>query len=505
MASAMENISNIKLYDLITRWIEVQKMQPDYNDEKPLSIDVMDLTLLLKSMGLKLEYIDFQEEKLNAETLSVQIACNKSGVLAKLSYDLVSCSCPDKDYKETSFWEVQGTGPSVFSKCTNDTSSNLLPEISEKCSMMSKTMLSNLLDYYRCNIKPVERGEDALQSPLKVAAPKICIISPGKNMPSDPYATPPAEGKVALHTEVPSTPDNRNKFESVGTGVKPRLLGELQESPNKLSGDINDTKLNNSPESAGIDNATRELSGNDTEGKPIIVSECTPDPALSNSITPDDSSFANSEAMKALITSSPNEKIFDSILNSDQHHERDLNVIHCLQQARQQIDTAMLVMKLNNPCSDLTKISAVTTTPQTVIRNKQISLKQPERNSIVARRMSLPGRPSDPLKLTAGSTPGMIRKKPLIPSNLVKPMAPRGDTPRPTASQVKSVTLLRKAGSSSSVATNSSATKSAPITIARKAMTGVKPVGSVRPTPTSSGRTTTSVARSVSASRLDKK
>lgn len=355
---------------------------------QPLRIDVMDLTLLLKSMGLKLEYIDFQEEKLNADTLSVQITCNKSGVLAKLSYDLVNCSCPDKNYKETSFWEVQGTGPSVFSKCTNDTSSNLLPEISEKCSMVSKAMLSNLLDYYRSNIKAIERGEDVLQSPLKVATPKICIISPGKSLTSDPCATPPAEGRTA---KIPCTPDNRNKFESVGSGVKPRSLQELQDSPKKSTGEQNDTKSNTSLESVGIDNATRELSGNDADGKPIIAGESTPEPALSNSNMPDDSSFVNSEAMKALITSSPNDKMFDSILNADQNHERDLNVIHCLQQARQQIDTAMMVMKLNNPCSDLTKVSAVITTPQTIIRNKQIAPKYSERNTIVARRKSLPG------------------------------------------------------------------------------------------------------------------
>lgn len=498
----MENISNIKLYDLITRWIEVQKMRPDYNDGDPLSVDVMDLTLLLKSMGLKLEYIDFQEEKLSTDTLSVQITCNKSGVLAKLTYDLQNCGCPDKNYKETSFWEVQGTGPSVFSKCTNDTSSNLLPEISEKCSMVSKAMLSNLLDYYRSNIKDIERGEDVLQSPLKVATPKICIITPGKSLISDPCATPPAEGRTA---EGPLTPDNRNKFMSVGNGVKPRSLEELQDSPKKPSDEQNDTKLSTSVESVGIDNATRELSGNDAAGKPIIVGETTPEPALSLSKMPDDSSFANSEAMKALITSSPNEKVFDSILNADQNHERDLNVIHCLQQARHQIDTAMLVMKLNNPCSDLSKVSAVTTTPQTIIRNKQLAVKHTERSSIAARRMSLPGRPSDPSKLPASSTPGLVKKKPTIPSHLVKPLAPRGDTPRPTASQLKTVSMLRKTSSSSSVASNSSTSKSVPATITRKPIAGVKPVGSVRPTSNTAGRTVTSVARSVSASRLDKK
>lgn len=503
MASAMENISNIKLYDLITRWIEVQKMRPDYNDGNPLNIDVMDLTLLLKSMGLKLEYIDFQDKKNNTDTLSVQITCNKSGVLAKLNYDLLNCSCPDRNHKETSFWEVQGTGPSVFSKCTNDTSSNLLPEISEKCSMVSKAMLSNLLDYYRSNIKAIERGEDVLQSPLKVAVPKICVITPGKSLVSDPCATPPAEGRTI---EAPPTPDNRHKFESVSDGIKPRSLDELQDSPKKPSEEQNDIKSNTSSGSVGIDNATRELSDNDPTGKPVIV---TPEPRLSGVETPSDSSFANSEAMKALITSSPNDKLFDSMMNIEQNHERDLNVIHCLQEARQQIDTALLVMRLNNPCSDLKKASAVITTPQTVIRNKHLDSKQLERNPVVARRMSLPGRPSDSPKITASSSPALaMKKKTTIPSHLSRftSTAQRGDTPRPTVSQVKTVSMLRKTSSSSSVAsTSSTTTKSSSSAITRKPIAGIKPVGSVRPATSTAGKTAASVSKSSSASKLDKK
>lgn len=496
----MENISNIKLYDLITRWVEAQKLRPDYNDGNPLNIDVMDLTLLLKSMGLKLEYIDFEEKKLGADTLSVQIMCNKSGVLAKLSYDLVNCSCPDRNNKETSFWEVQGTGPSVFSKCTNDTSSNLLPEISEKCSMVSKAMLSNLLEYYRSNMKAIERGEDVLQSSWQVATPKICILSPGKGPTPESCATPPAEGKTADNTELPPTPDNRPEFESVSSGVKVRPLEELQESPKKSTDEQNGIKLSTSAESVEIDNATRELSGSSSApGKPIIL---TPEPEPS---IPDDSSFANSDAMKALITSSPNDKFFESMLNADQNHERDLNVINCLQQARQQIDTAMLIMKLNNPYSDLTKASAVTTTPQTIVRNKQLASKHLERNPIMARRMSLPGRPSDPSKLTGSGTPGLIKKKTTIPSHLAQPTAQRGDTPRPTVSQLKTVSMLRKTSSSSSVASTGSATKSIKTTIPKKTVPGIKPLGSARPTTNAVARTTTSVARSTSASKPDKK
>ncbi|XP_062559500.1 TSC22 domain family protein 1-like isoform X2 [Armigeres subalbatus] len=496
----MENITNVKLYDLITRWIEVQKLRPDYCDGSPLKVDVMDLTLLLKSMGLKLEYIDFENEKSNADTLTVQIACNKSGVLAKLSYDLVSCSCPDKNDKETSFWEVQGTGPSVFSKFRNDTSSNLLPEISEKCSMVSKAMLSNLLDYYRTNIKTIERGEDVLQSPLKVATPAICVTSPGL---TNHCATSPREEKPVVYTEPDSLPDShRVKTAPDGSIIKPRSLEELQDSPKKASSEQSDTKSNISSESVGIDNATRELSGHETVGKPVIV-----EPILSNSNIPDDSSFVNSDAMKALITSSPNEKLFDSILSAEVNHERDLNVMHCLYQARQQIDAALLVMKLNNPYMDISKATTVTTTPQTVVRSKGTISKVAERNITVARRMSLPGRPSDTPRPSAANTPaGITRKKPTIPSQLAKA---RGDTPYPTASNHKAVSMLRKTSSSSSVASTGSVTKSSTSTSTtttfRKPVGITKPVGSVRPTAGSALKKSTTIGRAASATKLDRK
>lgn len=360
--------------------------------------------------------------------------------------------------------------------------------------MVSKAMLSNLLDYYQTNIKAIERGEDVLQSPLKVATPTICVTSPGL---TNHCATPPAEGKVATQVEPSKISESRQiKTAPDGTIIKPRSLEDLQESPKTSSSEKSETKSNTSSESVGINNATRELSGRETPVIPIMV-----EPTLSNSNFPDDSSFANSEAMKALITSSPNEKMFDSILNAELNQERDLNVIHCLHQARLQIDAAMLVMKLNNPYSDLSKATAVTTTPQTVIRNKGVVPKLAERNIAVARRMSLPGRPSDSPRLTATNTPGIARKKPALPSQLAKT---RGDTPHPSATTYKPVSTLRKTSSSTSVASTGSVTK--PLNVpSRRPVSVTKPVGSVRPTTNLAIKKTTSIARSASATKLDKK
>lgn len=350
-------------------------------------------------MGFKLEYLDFEKDKSNCETLTVDIKCNKSGVRARMSYDLVDCSCPEKDQKETSFWEVQATGPKEFSKFKNNTSSNLLPEVSEKCSLVSKAMLSNLLDYYRSSIKSIERGEDALRSPLKVALPKVCITSPEMISVPSPFATPPAEGKCIPRVESMRTPENTVTIDPALSPMKPKSLTELQDNSPNARTEPNKTTSSNSPGSVEISNTTREISKTDSDGssheKPVITFEPIQDNVQQNIIV-DENSFANSDAMKALITSSPNEKVFeDDGLSADQHNARDVNVIQCLQQAREKIDAALLVMKLNSPYQKpSSRASILTTTPQTVIKKKIQTPGLPERAnsfSSMSRRMSLPG------------------------------------------------------------------------------------------------------------------
>ncbi|XP_055627893.1 uncharacterized protein LOC129769565 isoform X2 [Toxorhynchites rutilus septentrionalis] len=475
---------------------------------KPLKVDVIDLTLLLKSMGFKLEYLDFEKEKLNCDTLTVDIKCNKSGVKARMSYDLVDCSCPEKDEKETSFWEVQATGPKEFSKFKNNTSSNLLPEVSENCSLVSKAMLSNLLDYYRSSIKSIERGEDVLRSPLKVAMPKVCITSPDMISVPSSFSTPPAEGKCVPRKDTMHTPENTVSIDPALSPMKPKSLAGSSENSPKASTVSNDTKSNNSTGSIEIGNTTRELSkssdGSPRE-KPMITSEPIQDNVQLN-VMPDDNSFVNSDAMKAIITSSPNEKVFEGDALTDQNNERDVSVIQCLEQARQKIDAALLVMKLNSPYQrPLSRASVLTTTPQTVIRKKILTPNLPERSNSfgsVSRRMSLPGRADTP-KINGGP-PSFPKKKTPGTSQLAssRPLGSRGDTPRPSAAQIKSVTMLRKTSSSSSVASTGN-TKSGSISTLKKSVTVTKPVGSVRPT-SIIGKPAT-MTKSSSTTSIDKK
>lgn len=507
-------VENVKLPDLITRWIEVQKSRAGFEDGSPLKVDVIDLTLLLKSMGLKLEYLDFQEEKSNTDSLTIDIKCHKSGVMAKMSYDLVDCSCPEKDEKETSFWEVQATGPSVFSKHKNNTSSNLLPEVSENCSLVSKAMLSNLLDYYRSSMKSVERGEDVLQSPLKIAMPRICVTSPSITKERRiSIATPPAEGKFMALIESVTSPEDKKENNIAVNPVELKATEDVSSSPSKPTDRTTDEmNCNNSVESAGIDNTTKELSNSDSNNKPIITIEPTSNETHESKM-PDDSSFVNSEAMKALITSSPNEKILESAFNAEQNHERDLNVIHCLQQARQEIDTALLVMKLNNTYRGLPLGSTITTTPQTVVRKKLGTPALAERSSSLTninRRMSFPGHPADSPKIVRNSS--VAKKYAAIPSKLLSTRSTgREDTPRPTATQIKTVTLLRKTNSSasmSSVGNSGVAAKTSSVVQKKGIGANVKPVINVRPTSSTMGKpapVSTGIPRSKSSATIIKK
>lgn len=469
-----------------TEWLLEQKCRAGLAaaTDKPLKIDVIDLTLLLKSMGLKLEFLNFEQEKTNADTFTVDIKCNRSGVKATLTYDLIECTCPEKDEKEASFWEVQGTGPKAFSKGKNDTSSNLLPEVPENCSMVSKAMLTNLLDFYKSSMKSIERGEDALNSPLRVATPRICVTSPGTG-------SPPEGSQFTDRNAWNRSTDSDKKMDPALSPMKPKSAADSIPSSSGASSQHDDTKSNNSSEGMEINNATRELYKTDSDEKVAIL----PTPEKQTGL-PDDSSFANSEAMQALITSSPNEKIFESLLRANHNDERDANVIHCLQQARHQIDAALLVMKLNNPSGpDITQTSTITTTPQTVIRKSVVGPKFPERTgslNSINRRMSLPGPtgrfPTDQTKSTTilGSGGGLLKKKvSQLVSASTKVIPNRGDTPRPNAAQIKAVTALRKTNSASSVIGTGTAPKAATATAPTKPSlikkTTAKPAGSVRP------------------------
>uniref|UniRef100_A0A182NPR9 Transcriptional coactivator p15 (PC4) C-terminal domain-containing protein n=1 Tax=Anopheles dirus TaxID=7168 RepID=A0A182NPR9_9DIPT len=518
--------SNVKLPDLIDKWIEVQKKRPDLERAKPLDIDAINLTLLLKSMGLRLQYLDFEADKSNTDNLTITVKCNRSGMRADLSYELLRCSCPEKNDQESSFWEVQATGPKVFSKFKNNTSSNLLPDVSESCALVSKAMLSNLLDFYETSIRQVkeEKEQAMLHSPLKSPRPKVSVISPGLTMKT-PFSTPPAEGKCFSRVETAAVEsDAKPAVQRETTGTAAEQQPEHLVSTQRANEEQAEAKSNTSAESVGINNKTHELVGSDHHhNKPVV------DAVLSSAHTSvaDDHAF---EAMKTLVTSSPNE-------NQPAHdtagllHDRDQNVINYLQQARSQIDMALLLMQINTT-QDMTH----TITPQhasTVSRKSLVmgsncptpKFAQPLRSSsllsIERRRPPVDaGTGTGKKKLSATSALAFTPRLSLGSS------VGRADTPRPSMAQVKSVAALRKApsmpttGGSSLVAQPATGSLKKPATGSIAALTQSQrkllppgtPTGTGRtiPKPPTSGRPMTAggaglIRRSSSASYIQKK
>lgn len=107
-------------------------------------MDVIELTLMLKSIGFRLDSIDFNAQRFSggkisdlkaddvmassspaardANFISVDISCGKSKIISRLSFKLSNddqsmssqCTCPKKDaIVDNSFWEIQSSGSFV--------------------------------------------------------------------------------------------------------------------------------------------------------------------------------------------------------------------------------------------------------------------------------------------------------------------------------------------------------------------------------------------------------
>ncbi|GAB0087809.1 hypothetical protein DMENIID0001_021620 [Sergentomyia squamirostris] len=115
--------------------------------------DVIEITQLLKSLGLQLESLDFDVTG-NVEPsshLSVEIRCGSSKITSKLrnSHPRV-CLCPSNG-ANNSFWEVQGSAPSVSggNANSNEKSSNLLPDVPKIVDDSVKSLMSVALELFK--------------------------------------------------------------------------------------------------------------------------------------------------------------------------------------------------------------------------------------------------------------------------------------------------------------------------------------------------------------------
>lgn len=135
---------------------------------------MIELTLLLKAAGFRLESFDFglqQNQRNGSEGLKVEMQCHKSGIVSKLCYKLDRCSCPNEDaLPTTSFWEVQASSPNTtntqvrVSYCPKlrlenvrfwllqeiiDASSNLLPSLTPEDINTSNALINLILERFK--------------------------------------------------------------------------------------------------------------------------------------------------------------------------------------------------------------------------------------------------------------------------------------------------------------------------------------------------------------------
>lgn len=85
------------------------------------SINVLELTLLLKTMGFRLNYLDYEDPKdvststSGSKELTIEIRCGHRNIVSRLSASEDQCACPAKREEtdnDSSFWEILGTAPS---------------------------------------------------------------------------------------------------------------------------------------------------------------------------------------------------------------------------------------------------------------------------------------------------------------------------------------------------------------------------------------------------------
>lgn len=89
-----------------------------FQDAIQNQINVFELTLLLKVMGFRLNYLDYEEAtagKPSTPDITIEIKCGNRNIVSRLSATGDHCSCPAKKEEngnDSSFWEILGTAPS---------------------------------------------------------------------------------------------------------------------------------------------------------------------------------------------------------------------------------------------------------------------------------------------------------------------------------------------------------------------------------------------------------
>lgn len=301
-------------------------------------VDVVFLTLILQSVGFRLDNFEFagKTEGITTNDLKVRIKCEKTGLTSNMSFDTNNCTCPEKK-QNSAFWEVQASAPNTPKKKDTiiEKSSSFIPEISKNCSNILKNCMTDLINYLDNEVNSLNKSSsdlsnvkqfvEKLNSDSLISKIQDCALT--HTLKNIKIEKTPEERTTPLFVTPFTTPLSSINITPVNIpAIAPKIL-------------INDSNKCHTPPAEGFD----------------------------NSISPFDLNNKTSN----LITSSP---------NNDQ--SRDANVMQAILDARQKLDNALIYLKLN--LTHTIDSTSFTMTPKVLGEKAQLKVNQ----SSISRRQS---------------------------------------------------------------------------------------------------------------------
>lgn len=306
-------------------------------------VDVVFLTLILQSVGFRLDNFEFagKTEGITTNDLKIRIKCEKTGLTSNMSFDTNNCTCPEKK-QNSAFWEVQGSAPQGSAPHTpkkKDTiiekSSSFIPEISKNCSNILKNCMTDLINYLDNEVNNLNKSPSDLSN-VKQFIEKLNSDSLHSKIQDCAYTHTIKNIKIEKTPEERTAPMFVTPFTTPLSSINITPVNIPAIAPKIL---INDSNKCSTPPAEGFD----------------------------NSISPFDLNNKTSN----LITSSP---------NNDQ--SRDANIMQAIIDAKQKLDSALIFLKLN--LTHTIDSTSFTMTPRALGQTTELKVNQ----SSISRRQS---------------------------------------------------------------------------------------------------------------------
>lgn len=205
---------------------------------------MFELSLLLKVMGFRLNYLNYEEATSSSANqssdITIEIKCGKQNIISRLSATEELCGCPAKKEEkdnDSSFWEILGTAPSSSpgKQRIEDTCSNLLPELSKRGVTNTRQLLSLIFDgFHKDHLPSAVDSRTTNNSPERTEIP-LNPIHTSTQIRSPRRVIPVLNPDMLLQEEVDkfspgvlTAPPNTPKVNAGGAGFG----GKLSSLPN---------------------------------------------------------------------------------------------------------------------------------------------------------------------------------------------------------------------------------------------------------------------------------